>query len=79
MGTNYCFNYTTLIFCFNASPFILNYVLKHHVSKFQNDACTEKLKGRFYVDNICMTSNSSERAVSLYKSHTTIAMGEVLT
>ena len=47
-----CFRYTTLIFGFNASPFIPNFVLKHHAERFPKDSCTDMLLINFYVDNL---------------------------
>ena len=35
-----CFRYTTLIFGFNASPFIQNFILKHHAERFPADSWT---------------------------------------
>ena len=53
-----CYRYTTLIFGFNASPFILNFIIKHHAIKFPQDDCTEMLLHNFYADNLIKTSNS---------------------
>ena len=39
-----CFRYTTLIFGFNASPFIQNFLLKHHAERFLTDSCTDIMK-----------------------------------
>ena len=61
-----CFRYTTIIFGFNASPFILNFVIKHHASKFPNDECTKMLMSDFYVDNLVKTSNSTSHLSELY-------------
>ena len=62
-----CFRYTTLIFGFNCSPFILNYVLKHHAQRFPTDECTKMIMNDFYVDNLVKTSNSLELLVKMYK------------
>lgn len=62
-----CYRYTTLIFGFVASPFILNYVIKHHANKYPKDECTEMLKKSFYVDNLVKTSNSPEKLLYLYQ------------
>ena len=62
-----CFRYTTLIFGFNASPFILLYVLRHHAQQFPDDPCTQMLKNNFYMDNLCKTGNSSEELNRLYQ------------
>ena len=61
-----CYRYTTLIFGFNASPFILNFVIKHHARKFPQDGCTEMLLRNFYVDNLIKTSNSISELFQLY-------------
>ena len=61
------FKYTTLIFGYNASPFILNYVLKHHANAFPADSCTEMMKNNFYVDNLIKTSNNVEELEYLYQ------------
>ena len=42
------YRYKTIIFCFNASPFILNYVLKYHAEKYADDEFSKILK-----DNMC--------------------------
>ena len=62
-----CYRYTTIIFGYNASPFILNFVIKHHASKFQNDKCTEMLQNNFYVDNLIKTGNSVGELSNLYR------------
>ena len=48
-----CFKFTTLNFGFNASPFIQNFVLKHHGELFPTDSCIEILLNNRYVDNLC--------------------------
>ena len=62
-----CYRFTTLLFGLNASPFILNYVLKHHASLYPDDECSWMLKNKFFVDNLVHTSNSAENLVDLYK------------
>ena len=47
-----CFRYTTLFFGFNASPFILNFIIKHHARIFPANNCTDMLKKNVYVDNL---------------------------
>ena len=39
-----CFMYNTIICGFNASPFILNFMIKHHVNKFSANNFTDMLK-----------------------------------
>ena len=38
------FRYTTIIFGFNVSPFILNFIIKHIANKLPADNCTDMLK-----------------------------------
>ena len=51
------YRYKTIIFGFNASPFILNYVLKYHADKYAEDEFSKILKENLYVDNMLLTSN----------------------
>ena len=60
-----CFRYKTIIFGFNASPFILNFVIKHHAKSFPSDSCSDILLNNFFVDNLLCTSNSKNE-LSLY-------------
>ena len=46
------YHYKTIIFNFNASPFILNYVLKYHGQKYADDKFSKILKENLYVDNM---------------------------
>ena len=52
------YRYKTIIFGFNASPFILNYVLKYHAEKYADDEFFKILKENLYVDNMLVTSNN---------------------
>ena len=62
-----CYRFTTLLFGLNASPFILNYVLKHHASLYPDDECSWMLKNFFFVENLVHTSYSAENLIELYK------------
>lgn len=60
--------YTTLIFVFIASPFILNVCYPtQHVNKYLKDLGTVMVRDNFYVDNLIKTSNSPEELFYLYK------------
>ena len=48
-----CFRYTTIIFGFNVSLFILNFIIKHHASSPPITVLISFLK--FYVDNLIKT------------------------
>ncbi len=62
------YRYKTLLFGFNASPFILNYVLKHHAAKFEKDYCSHLLQNNFYVDNFVVSSNSVNELAEIYQT-----------
>ena len=51
------YRYKTIIFGLNASPFILNYVLKCQAEKYAEDEFSKILKENLYVDNMLVTSN----------------------
>ena len=71
-----CFRFTTIIFGFNASPFILNYVLQHHINSFSQDDCTEMMQSCFFVDNLVKTLNDEDALCRLYSdSVTRLAQG----
>ena len=71
-----CFRFTTIIFGFNASPFILNYVLQHHINSFPQDDCTEMMRSGFFVDNLIKTLNDEDALIKLYsESVARLAMG----
>ena len=61
------FRYNTIIFGFNASPFIVNYVLKHHASPYPLDDCSRMLMSDFHVENLVKTSHSQESLVNFYE------------
>ena len=52
------YRYKTIIFGFNASLFILNYVLKYHAEKYADDEFSKILKENLYADNRLVTSNN---------------------
>ena len=62
-----CFRYKTIIFGYNASPFIFNFIIKHHIIKqFPSDYCSEVLLNNFYVANLLLTANDQDKLLSLY-------------
>ena len=61
------FQKSTLIFGFNASPFIFLYVLRHHPHQFPDDLCTQMLKNNFCMNNLCKTGHSPEELHHLFK------------
>ena len=61
-----CFRYITIIFGFNASPFILNFIIKCHAYKFPTNNCTDMLKKNFYVDNLIKKGSSVDAIISIH-------------
>ena len=61
-----CFRHTTIIFGFNASPFIFNFIIKHHANIFPADNCTDMFFKNSYVDNLIKTGNSIDVLSDLY-------------
>ena len=49
-----------------SSPFILNYVMKHHAKKYLDDKCREILDNNFYVDNLIITGHNIDELHELY-------------
>ena len=58
----YC--YRTIVFGFISSPFILNHLIKFHVSKYEEDECSYLLQNNLYVDNFFVTGNDLEKLQS---------------
>ena len=63
-----CYRYKTIAFGYTASPFILNYVRKHHVNSYPKDKCSEILGNNFYVDNLIVIGNDMREMKDLYKN-----------
>ena len=61
-----CFRYSTLIFGFTASPFILRCILKFHAARYPLDDCCKMMENRFYVDNLVTAEVDPHRLVELY-------------
>lgn len=67
-GKLIAYRYTTIVFGFVASPFILNYVIKHHLTKYPSDLCSQFLSNCLYVDNLFMTGNDPKTLETLYRT-----------
>ena len=61
-----CYRFRTIVFGYTSSPFILNYVMKHHVESYPDDKCKKILENNFYVDNLIVTSNELGELHELY-------------
>lgn len=59
------YRYSRLIFGYVASPFILNFVIKHHAENNNNDNVKDILCNKMYVDNMIFTHNVTSEAVAV--------------
>ena len=57
-----------LVFRYTASPFILNYVMKHHVKSYPKDKCSEIFGNNFYVGNLIVTGDDMRVMKDLYRN-----------
>ena len=62
-----CYRYTTIIFGYNSSPFILNYVIKYLADLYPNDDVCDIMKNKFFVDNLVTTSDDVQKLTNVYK------------
>ncbi|KAK3737969.1 hypothetical protein QZH41_009200 [Actinostola sp. cb2023] len=62
------FRFCRVVFGLNASPFLLNGTLRHHLMKYKvcDDKFVETLVNGFYVDDLVSGANSTDEAYSLY-------------
>lgn len=67
-GKLIAYRYTSIVFGYVASPFVLGYVIKYHLRKYPDDLCNYFLSNGLYVDNLFMSSNSSEELEKLYRT-----------
>ena len=65
-GELIAYRYRTIVFGLAASPFILNFVIQHHVSQFDNDETNEILSQGFYVDNLFFTGNDAAKLREIF-------------
>ena len=59
--------YSSIVFGFISSPFDLNHVIKHHISKNGCDEVFNILNNNLYVDNLFFTGNKSESLSVIYR------------
>ena len=74
-GKLVAYRYKSLVFGFASSPFILNHVIKHHVSKYPMDECSNILLNNLYVDNLFFTGGDIDELLTLYRESSS-RMGE---
>ena len=66
-GELQAYRYTSIVFGYASSPFVLNFVVQHHVSGLPKDSTTLALQNNFYVDNLFFTANNPDSLVQFYK------------
>ena len=64
------YRYTSIVFGLASSPFVLNFVVKHHASKYPPDLCSKILQEYLYIDNLVYTASTSEEIREVYKTTT---------
>ena len=62
-----CYHYKTLLFGFNACPFILNFILQYHINRYPDDVCMRMIKNIFYEDNLIVSDDDNNKLMYIYK------------
>ena len=60
------YRYNSIIFGFCSSPFILNYILRHHAEKSRDPTISSAIATKFYMDNFIYTSTSEDKLTYCY-------------
>lgn len=58
--------FNRVTFCVNCSPFILNAVIKTHLSKQSASSVVDELRSNLYVDDLLSGADTIEEAIHLY-------------
>ena len=61
------YRYRTIVFGYTSSPFILDYVMKHHATTYPDGKCIQILTDNFYVNNLIITGNDLNEMQGLYQ------------
>ena len=56
-----CYRYKTLLFGFNACPFILDFLLQYHINRYPDDECMRMMKDNFYVENLIVSDDDNSK------------------
>ena len=67
-GKLVAYRYTSIVFGFISSPFILNYIIKEHIAKYPQAICHEPLNNNLYVDNLIVTNNDPKKLADIHVS-----------
>ena len=65
-GKLIAYRYSSIVFGFISSPFILQNVIKLHLQNYPNDACNKILNHNLYVDNLFFTGDNQSTLLDLY-------------
>lgn len=62
------YRFCHVVFGLNASPFLLNATLRHHISKFKEEDTefVRKMIESFYVDDLATGEDDTSKAFALY-------------
>jgi hypothetical protein len=74
-GCYEAYRYSTIIFGYNCSPFILQCVLQKHADSTNDTVMQDLIKNKMYVDNLVFTYNNSSDAHSIV-NRTTHELGK---
>ena len=68
-GRKSIYRFCRVVFGLNASPFLLNGTIRHHLAKLekQDPAFVRKMLESFYVDDLVSGENSSAEAYALFQ------------
>ena len=66
-GQLIAYRYKSIVFGFVNSPFILQYIIRHHLDQYGDDICNSVVHNNLYVDNLFFTGNDPNRLFSLYE------------
>ena len=61
------YRYTSIVFGFTSSPFILQHVIQFHLKMYARDHCFSILKDGMYVDNLFFNGNYTEFLENMYR------------
>jgi hypothetical protein len=60
------YRYTTIVFGFATSPYILGQIIKQHAKLFPDDLASYIISNNFYVDNLIFSHNNQEVLANLF-------------
>jgi len=65
-GKLVAYRYKSIVFGYISSPFMLHYIIRHHLKNYPDDDCTDLIKNQMYVDNLFYTGRNVDCLRSTY-------------